>query len=144
MTSITRSAADIGGRKISLLRGGSGREPVLFLHGGLPGITPYCSGAHVWSRYLPLAAAERAVVAPDLPGFGDSAAGGEPSHVVRMTISVTDLDAYRDNLRPIGRAWKERFGKHFPAMALVGVSGLVERRAKVEIEATACLPEPGA
>lgn len=72
------------------------------------------------------------------------AAGGEPSHVVRMTIYVTDLDAYRDNLRPIGRAWKERFGKHFPAMALVGVSGLVERRAKVEIEATACLPEPGA
>jgi enamine deaminase RidA (YjgF/YER057c/UK114 family) len=72
------------------------------------------------------------------------AAGGEPAHVVRMTIYVTDLDAYRDNLRPVGRAWKERFGKHFPAMALVGVTGLVERRAKVEIEATACLPEAGA
>lgn len=71
------------------------------------------------------------------------AAGGEPSDVVRMTIYVTDLDAYRDNLRSIGRAWKERFGKHFPAMALVGVTGLVERRAKVEIEATACLDDGG-
>ena len=72
------------------------------------------------------------------------AAGAGPEHVVRMTIYVTDLDAYRDNLKAIGRAWKERFGKHFPAMALVGVTGLVERRAKVEIEATACLPEAGA
>ncbi|MEZ4297870.1 MAG: RidA family protein [Polyangiaceae bacterium] len=69
------------------------------------------------------------------------AAGGEPTHVVRMTIFVTDLDAYRSSLRAIGQAWKPRFGKHFPAMALVGVAGLVEPRAKVEIEATACLPE---
>jgi len=84
MITLTRSTADIGGRRLSLLRGGTGREPVLFLHGGLPGVTPYCSGAHVWSRYLPLAAAERAVVAPDLPGFGDSAAGGEPYRVDAM------------------------------------------------------------
>lgn len=69
------------------------------------------------------------------------AAGGEPQHVVRMTVFVTDLDAYRDNLRAIGRAWRDRFGKHFPAMSLVGVLGLVEHGAKVEIEATACLPE---
>ena len=72
------------------------------------------------------------------------AAGGSPADVVRMTIYVTDLDAYRDNLRPVGRAWKDRFGKHFPAMALVGVTGLVERRAKVEVEATAVLPEAAA
>jgi enamine deaminase RidA (YjgF/YER057c/UK114 family) len=69
------------------------------------------------------------------------AAGGEPSDVVRMTVYVTDLEAYRQSLRVLGRAWKERFGKHFPAMALVGVAGLVEPRAKVEIEATACLAE---
>lgn len=71
------------------------------------------------------------------------AAGGAPEHVVRMTVYVTDLDAYRDNLRAVGRVWRERMGKHFPAMALVGVTGLVERRARVEIEATACLPEVG-
>jgi enamine deaminase RidA (YjgF/YER057c/UK114 family) len=67
------------------------------------------------------------------------AAGGGPTDIVKMTIYVTDLDAYRDNLRAVGRAWRDRLGKHFPAMALVGVTGLVERRAKVEIEATACL-----
>ena len=72
------------------------------------------------------------------------AAGGSPTDIVRMTIYVTDLDAYRENLRPVGLAWKQRFGKHFPAMALVGVTGLVERRAKVEVEATACLPETSA
>ena len=72
------------------------------------------------------------------------AAGGKPESIARMTIYVTDLDAYRDSLRAVGRAWRERLGKHFPAMALVGVTGLVERRAKVEIEATACLPEAAA
>ena len=72
------------------------------------------------------------------------AAGGEPSHVVRMTIFVTNLDAYRASTKALGRAWKERFGKHFPAMSLVGVAGLVEVGALVEIEATACLPERAA
>lgn len=69
------------------------------------------------------------------------AAGGEPSHVVKMTVYVTDLDAYRSNLRAVGARWRERLGRHFPAMALVGVAGLVEPRAKVEIEAVAHLPE---
>ncbi|MGZ3418950.1 MAG: RidA family protein [Polyangiales bacterium] len=66
-------------------------------------------------------------------------AGGAPSSVARMTIYVTDLPAYRASTAKIGAAWKERFGKHFPAMALVGVAGLVELRAKVEIEATCVL-----
>lgn len=70
------------------------------------------------------------------------AAGGAPEHVAKMTIYVTDLDAYRKSTRAIGAAWRTRFGKHFPAMALVGVAGLVEPRAKVEIEATAVIPEP--
>ena len=52
---------------------------------------------------------------------------------------MTDLDAYRDNLRAIGAAWRARLGKHFPAMALVGVAGLVEREALIEVEATAHL-----
>ncbi len=69
------------------------------------------------------------------------AAGGGPEHLVKMTVYVTDLDAYRTSLREVGRCWKERIGRHFPAMALVGVAGLVERRAKVEIEAVAHIPE---
>jgi enamine deaminase RidA (YjgF/YER057c/UK114 family) len=69
-------------------------------------------------------------------------AGGTPASVARMTVYVTDLPAYRASLARIGAAWKERFGKHYPAMALVGVAGLVELRAKVEIEATCVLRGP--
>jgi enamine deaminase RidA (YjgF/YER057c/UK114 family) len=68
------------------------------------------------------------------------AAGGEPACIARMTVYVTDLDAYRAGTRAIGTAWRERMGRHFPAMALLGVAGLVEKRAKVEIEATCILP----
>lgn len=69
------------------------------------------------------------------------AAGGSPEDIVRMTVYVTDLPAYRGSVAEIGAAWRAKLGKHFPAMALVGVAGLVEPRAKVEIEATAVLPE---
>lgn len=65
------------------------------------------------------------------------AAGGAPEDVAKMTIYVTDLDAYRKSTRAVGAAWRARFGKHFPAMALLGVAGLVEPRALVEIEAVA-------
>ncbi len=69
------------------------------------------------------------------------AAGGEPSDVADMTIFVTDLNAYRTSAKEIGVVWRERLGKHYPAMALVGVSGLVEPRAMVEIQASAFLPD---
>lgn len=69
------------------------------------------------------------------------AAGGTPESVVKMTVYVTDLDAYREAQRAIGKAWRERFGKHFPVMALVGVAGLVERGAMVEIETICALGE---
>lgn len=68
------------------------------------------------------------------------AAGGKPEHLVKMTVYVTDLDAYRQNLAGVGEAWRRRLGKVFPAMALLGVAGLVEREALVEIEAIASLP----
>ncbi|WP_420449741.1 RidA family protein [Candidatus Palauibacter sp.] len=68
------------------------------------------------------------------------AADGEPSHIGRMTIYVTDLAAYRDARRELGAAWRARMGRHYPAMALVEVSGLVDSGALVEIEATAVLP----
>jgi len=67
-------------------------------------------------------------------------AGAEPSHVVRMTWYVVDREAYLSNAREIGRAYREVFGKHFPAMSAVIVAGLVESRARVEIEATALVP----
>ena len=70
------------------------------------------------------------------------AAGGTPASVVKMTIYVTDLPAYRASQRALGPVWRERFGRHFPAMALVGVAGLVEERALVEIETICALDDP--
>lgn len=67
-------------------------------------------------------------------------AGARPEHLVRLTWYVTDKRAYLDNLKGIGRAYRETIGKHYPAMALVQVVALVEDRAKVEIEATAVIP----
>lgn len=67
--------------------------------------------------------------------------GAGPEHVVRMTWYVTDLDGYRDGLAEIGAAWRELMGRNYPAMALIGVSALVEPTAKIEIETTAVVPE---
>jgi len=67
-------------------------------------------------------------------------AGGAPEHIAEMTVYVTDLDAYRQRARELGPIWKARLGRHYPAMALVGVSGLVEPRAQVEIQARAVIP----
>jgi enamine deaminase RidA (YjgF/YER057c/UK114 family) len=67
--------------------------------------------------------------------------GAGPEHIVRMTCYVTDINAYRSSLADIGDAWKVIIGRHYPAMALVGVSALVEPKALVEIEATAVVEE---
>lgn len=67
------------------------------------------------------------------------AAGGQPEHVVRMTVYVTDRRLYLGALKEVGAAWRAHLGKHFPAMALVEVSGLVEPGALIEIEATAAI-----
>ena len=64
-----------------------------------------------------------------------------PEHIVRMTWYVTDLDLYRASLAEIGAAWRELIGRHFPAMAVVGVAGLVEPAARIEIETIAVVPE---
>ena len=68
-------------------------------------------------------------------------AGAGPEHLVRLTWYVTDRDEYVARLKEMGAVYREIIGKHFPAMALVQVVALVERRAKVEIEATAVVPE---
>ena len=67
-------------------------------------------------------------------------AGGEAGDVARMTVYVTDLTEYRAARAALAGIWRERFGRHYPAMALLEVKGLVDRGARVEIEATAVLP----
>jgi 2-hydroxy-6-oxonona-2,4-dienedioate hydrolase len=73
MTMIEEQFVDAGAMRTRVLRGGPDRAPIVFLHGGLPGVTPYCSGAHLWSPALAHAARERHVVALDLPGSGGTA-----------------------------------------------------------------------
>lgn len=71
------------------------------------------------------------------------AAGGEPASIAEMTVFVTDLDAYRAARKEIGAAWRRLLGKHYPAMTLVGVAGLLEPGALVEIRAIATVPGAG-
>jgi enamine deaminase RidA (YjgF/YER057c/UK114 family) len=68
-------------------------------------------------------------------------AGGKPEHIVRLTWYVTDKREYLNEQKQLGAAYRRVIGNHFPAMALVQVAALVEDRAKVEIEATAVLPD---
>lgn len=64
-----------------------------------------------------------------------------PEHMVRMTWYVTDRTEYNARLKELGTVYREVFGRHFPAIACVEVSGLMEARAKIEIETTAVLPD---
>ena len=88
--------------------------------------------------------------AGEAPGFADQfaraldqvlavvrEAGGEAGDVARMTVYVTDLAEYRAARRALGGIWRERFGAYYPAMAVLEVKALVDRGARVEIEATA-------
>lgn len=68
-------------------------------------------------------------------------AGGSPENIARLLIFVIDKKEYNDRLRDIGAVYRQLMGKHFPAMTLVEVKSLLEHLAKVEIEATAVIPE---
>jgi enamine deaminase RidA (YjgF/YER057c/UK114 family) len=68
-------------------------------------------------------------------------AGASPRHIVRLTWYVRDMDEYLADLKALGAAYREIMGRHFPAMAVVEVSRLVEAEARLEIEATAVLPQ---
>jgi len=67
--------------------------------------------------------------------------GAGPHNIARLTCYVTSIEEYRASLKEIGEAWKAIMGRSYPAMALVEVVRLVEPEAKVEIEATAVVPE---
>jgi enamine deaminase RidA (YjgF/YER057c/UK114 family) len=92
---------------------------------------------------------QQRIVAGDLLGQFDRAlanvitvvteAGGKPEQIARLVIYVTDKDEYRVHMKEIGERYRARMGKHFPAMVLVEVAGLLEDRAKVEIEGVAVL-----
>jgi enamine deaminase RidA (YjgF/YER057c/UK114 family) len=69
-----------------------------------------------------------------------TAAGGKPEHIARLAIYVTNKIEYRARTREVGERYRKHMGKHFPAMVLIQVAGLVDDGAKVEIEGMAVLP----
>jgi enamine deaminase RidA (YjgF/YER057c/UK114 family) len=68
-------------------------------------------------------------------------AGGQPEQIARLIIYVTDKNEYKKHMKEIGERYRTRMGKHFPAMVLVEVAGLLEDRAQIEIEGIAILHE---
>lgn len=70
-------------------------------------------------------------------------AGAGPEHLVRLTWYILDKQEYLANLRALGAVYRKHMGRNFPAMAMVQVVALIEDRARLEIEATAVLPEGG-
>jgi enamine deaminase RidA (YjgF/YER057c/UK114 family) len=68
------------------------------------------------------------------------AANGQPEDIARLVIYVTNKGEYRSRTREVGERYRKHLGKHFPAMALVEVSGLLDDEAKVEIEGIALIP----
>lgn len=69
-----------------------------------------------------------------------SEAGGKASEVARLVIYVINKHEYLDNIKTVGERYRKHMGKHFPAMVLVQVAGLVDDAAKVEIEGIAVIP----
>ncbi len=69
------------------------------------------------------------------------AAGGEANHLVSVVVYVTDVEEYRASLAELGEVWRSRFGRRYPALALVGVAELFEPGAKVELMGTAVVPD---
>jgi enamine deaminase RidA (YjgF/YER057c/UK114 family) len=70
-----------------------------------------------------------------------SAAGGEPEHLVSLTIYTTVMDEYRASRQEIGEVWRRHFGRRYPAMALIGVAELFDPKARVELLGVAVIPD---
>jgi enamine deaminase RidA (YjgF/YER057c/UK114 family) len=69
-----------------------------------------------------------------------SAAGGDPDHVVSLTIYTTVMDEYRASRQELGEAWRRHFGRRYPAMALIGVAELFDPKARLELSGVAVIP----
>jgi enamine deaminase RidA (YjgF/YER057c/UK114 family) len=95
-----------------------------------------------WNHHGHLAKGFVAQVRQTLENIAAILAEGDarPEHLVRLTWYVVDMDEYLSNLKELGKIYREIFGSHYPAMALVQVVRLVEKAARVEIEATAVAP----
>jgi enamine deaminase RidA (YjgF/YER057c/UK114 family) len=110
-------------------------EPVGFAHAVVAGGTVYLGGQTGEGVSLVEqfdSAASRVLTAL-------KAAGGDPEQLVSLVIYTTDIDGYRAATRELGEVWRRHFGRHYPAMALIGVSALFEPEARVELMGVAVL-----
>jgi enamine deaminase RidA (YjgF/YER057c/UK114 family) len=110
-------------------------EPVGFAHAVVAGGTVYLGGQTGEGVSLVEqfdSAASRVLTAL-------KAAGGEPEQLVSLVIYTTDIDGYRVATRELGEVWRRHFGRHYPAMALIGVSALFEPEARIELMGVAVL-----
>jgi len=120
-------------------------EPTGFAHAvvAAPGRTVYLGGQTAQDR-------DGTIVGDTIAGQLDvaagnvvaalRAAGARPEHLVSMIIYVTDVAAYRAALPALGAVWRRHFGRHYPAVALLGVAALFDDDAMVELVGTAVVP----
>src|SRR5437763_13468507 len=132
----------------------SARAPQILQPSGWPSPKGYANGMAAdgrlvvtggvigWDRDGHLAAGFTAQVRQTLSNISAILAegGARPEHLVRLTWYVVDIEEYLSNLKKLGQIYRDIFGAHYPAMALVQVVRLVEKAARVEIEATAVVP----
>src|SRR6201992_123041 len=139
----TRPAARSVAKAARILQPGGWPAPKGYANGmAADGRIVVTGGVIGWDSEERLATGFVAQVRQAVSNIAAILAEGEarPEHLVRLTWYVVDMDEYLSNLRDLGRVYREIFGSHYPAMALVQVVRLVEKAARVEIEATAVVP----
>lgn len=120
--------------------------PVGYANGILarPGRTLYMAGQVGWTAQQKFTSAE---LVPQFAQALDNIlailreAGGRPEHLVRITAFCVDREEYLAARRELGRIWKDRMGRHYPCMSMIFVSDLLDHPARIELEATAVIPD---
>jgi enamine deaminase RidA (YjgF/YER057c/UK114 family) len=120
-------------------------EPVGFAHAvvAAPGRTVYLGGQTAQGRdgaIVGTTLAEQFDVAAGNVVTALEAAGATPDHLVSLIIYTTAVGEYRSSLRELGPLWRTHFGRHYPAVALLGVAELFDEAAKIELIGTAVIP----
>ena len=114
-------------------------SPRLLQPDGWPRPSGYANGVSASGRMIVVAGQFRQALGNILEVLAQ--AGGRPEHLVRLTWYVLDKREYLGALKEVGAAYRELMGRHYPVMAVLQVSGLVEDAARLEIEATAVIPD---
>ena len=120
-------------------------EPVGYAHAvvAAPGRTVYLGGQTAQGpdgAVVGTTVAEQFDVAAGNVVTALTAAGGAPEHLVSLIIYTTDVHEYRVSLEELGPLWRKHFGRHYPAVALIGVAELFDEEAVIELVGTAVIP----